>query len=107
MLYDPKWNAKKRQKAISKIYLAAADAIQERGHCAMDLRNPDGAMCLFGALNFVINGDALRVTNKSYSLLDPLWKFTGNLHPVSWNNTEGRTKRQVVNMLRKAATVLA
>jgi hypothetical protein len=111
MLYDPKWEKKigkrgGRKWTLPELYNAAADAIQERGHSKGLLVRPDGSMCLWGALAFVVEGDA-RHGDSTLRAIDPLYEFTKGESPIAWNNERTRTKRQVVNLLRKAARILA
>jgi hypothetical protein len=102
MLFDPKWKAKKTAKSLPQIYNEAADAIRERGHSRGELRDKDGSMCVWGAINLVAEGDQFAVGGESSTRLAPLSKIVGK-HVITWNNEEGRTKRQVIGLLRKAA----
>lgn len=102
MLYDPKWKAKKSAKTLPQIYNEAADAIREHGHSRGELRADNGSMCVWGAINLVADGDPFKVEKDSSARLSPLSEIVGK-HVISWNNEEGRTKRQVIGLLRKAA----
>lgn len=102
MLYDPKWKKRKATRSLSQIYNEAADAIRDHGHSRGQLRAKDGSMCVWGAINLVAEGDPFRVSGASSDRLKPLSKIVGR-HVISWNNEEGRTKRQVLGLLRKAA----
>lgn len=96
-----KWDAPAN---LAKVYSAAADAIDQYGHSIGKLRDPQsGGMCLWGAISFVLCGQPLDAPqNDSLRYLDPLIEFT-KTGPVVWNNKPTRTKRQVVNLLRRAA----
>lgn len=114
MLYDPKWEkkhraqqrAERRKWTLPKLYNAAADAIETHGHSKGLLGRPDGSMCLWGAMAFVVEGDPQR-TDSTYKKINPLYEFTGDWSPIAWNNAPERTKEDVVNMLRHAARVIA
>lgn len=93
--------------SLTTIYRRAADVIQKNGHSIGNLKDDKGHMCLYGAINFIVNRDPYRCTTETSQMLEPLRPFTKGENPVSWNNAPGRTKRQVVNMLRRAAAKLA
>lgn len=108
MLYDPKWKTKhRRPRARSEVYAAAAEIIQARGHSLGQLEDAEGRMCVWGAISFVMDGNACSCSKRSHRMIDHLYEFTGGRHPISWNNKPGRTKRQVINMLRRAARAFA
>lgn len=100
----PKWEGDlKCGKTLSEVYAAAADAIEAHGHSIGQLRDREGKMCLWGAINFAVYGDALDAFKGTSAMLGPLREFTGGRFPISWNNEPGRTKDEVVSVLRKAA----
>lgn len=101
MLYNKNW-AKLPTKTLPQIYNEAADAIRKHGHSRGQLRAADGSMCVWGAISLIAEGDPLRGSAKTMAMLQPLSKIVGK-SVVSWNNEEGRTKRQVLGLLRKAA----
>lgn len=102
MLYNERWEKKSKAKPLSQIYSEAADAIRDHGHSRGELRAKDGSMCVWGAINFVAYGNPLDVSRGSRDMLAPLSAMVGK-HIVCWNNEDGRTKRQVIGLLRKAA----
>lgn len=103
MLYDHKrWDKKVKAKTLSQIYSEAADAIRDHGHSRGELRAKDGGMCIWGAINFVTYGHLINVSKESMAMLPPLSRIVGR-GVIGWNNEDGRTKRQVIGLLRKAA----
>ncbi len=98
MLYDKRWE--KKPATDAEIYARAADAIRDHGHSKGLLRDNGGAMCVFGALNYVVAGDAYKCDG--YRLLAPLSDLIDQ-GVVGWNNRPETTKRQVIALLRKAA----
>lgn len=104
MLYDPKWTRRPKTKAA--VYRAAAQAIEEHGHALHMLRDERGRMCLWGAINFVVNGDPLSLKGDTRGkYLDPLRPLIRGKHPVVWNNRVSRRKADVVRLLRRAALI--
>lgn len=94
----------RKVKRPAAVFNAAANAIEKHGHCRGLLKSfEDDSMCIYGAISFVMCGDPLAISKEAGAMLDRLRPFVGNRSPVAWNNEEGRTKRQVVNLLRKAA----
>lgn len=102
MLYDKRWDKKADVKSLSQIYNEAADTIRDHGHSRGELRAKDGSMCVWGAINFVTYGDPINCSKESMAMLSPLSKIVGR-GVIGWNNEDGRTKRQVIGLLRKAA----
>lgn len=102
MLYDPNWKKRRATKSLAQIYNDAADAIRDHGHSRGQLRADDGSMCIWGAINLAAAGDPFNVGGESSERLKPLSKIVGR-HVINWNNEDGRTKRQVLGLLRKAA----
>lgn len=91
------------------VYNLAADAIEKYGHTKNAMVDHRGRMCLYGALNFVMHGDALAydagdVAHIKLLELRRIGGVGGN--PISWNNMPERTQAEVVAVLRKAAKVL-
>lgn len=62
MLYNPRWE---ETKSISKVLLAAADYMERHGHCPNFSEDPEGRVCIFGAIAKVstapVDIDQLRV----------------------------------------------
>jgi hypothetical protein len=113
MLKRPEWDKPVEVNPLSKLYAAAADAIEQKGHAKYALITDTGAMCIMGAINYVATGDACDYDNRLFQgdynvrIIEPLEQFTGGRNPIGWNNAPERTKEEVVAMLRKAALVLA
>lgn len=106
MLYNPKWKRRTKRQRLADIYNKAADAINQHGHSIGLLRDSRGRMCVWGAIAFVMEGNAMKSSTRSHRALNPLTDFL-NYDVVAWNNKPKRTKRQVVNMLRRAARSIA
>lgn len=104
MLYDPKWKAK---ADLPTIFERAAAAIEKHGHSIGQLENSRGQMCVWGALGLVVDGDACKASTATHLMLNHLLPFTGGENAINWNNRTGRTKEEVVSMLRTASAVLA
>lgn len=108
MKHDPEFIAE--AKATGNVYNLAADAIEFYGHAKLSLKDGQGRMCLLGAINYVVTGNAFGWHRESQRLLKdlrPLISPEGSVDPVIWNNDWERTQAEVVGLLRKAAKVLA
>lgn len=51
----------------SEVLYRAAEVQRERGRCSYDFSNPRGGVCMWGAINVVVNGDPFDWTG-----VDPL-----------------------------------
>lgn len=93
---------------------AIADAIliiQANGWCQYDFENHNGAHCLVGAINHSIfndsNGEGVceardRIDLK-FEVNDRIFTRVG-CSPISWNDTPGRTEKDVVDLLDRVRT---
>lgn len=110
MLKNPQWDKVVEANPLCQVYSDAAAAIENHGHAQFKLTDSKGRLCLMGAINYVTTGDACDYGSYqdgyNRKFIDPLRQFTDGLHPINWNNQKGRSKEEVVGMLRKAATVL-
>jgi hypothetical protein len=103
MHYDPKWEQKTEQTHAQKVISLAADLIEKHGHCQNRVRDERGAMCLVGGLE-----TACSILGESFA---PWSEATAAVKSVvggdfiDWNNAPGRTKAEVVAVLRAAAQV--
>lgn len=83
-----------------KILLESADLIEEKGWCQGAPYNSRGEHCMLGAVS--------AVTARKYAIIDGR-EATGRLKrrlgesPALYNDTAGRTKRQVLATLRAVA----
>jgi hypothetical protein len=93
---------KREAQKLAKIYLRAADAIQEKGHVIGHLADDRGRMCVLGAIGLVVDGDPMSWSSDAYGALGPLNEMLGQ-DVIDWNNKSSRKKRDVVAMLRRAA----
>lgn len=75
----------------------AADYIEENGWCQNNWRTQEGKVCLFGAI---------RLTAETLELYSPLENFltevlaSETFSGPAWNDYKGRTKEEVVGLLR-------
>lgn len=105
MLYDKRWEKKaQRPRTAAEVYNAAADALEKHGHALHKLRDEQGRMCLWGAINFVVNGDPFSLKgDTSGKYVQPLRPLIRGKHPIIWNNSVSRRRADVVRLLRRAA----
>lgn len=85
-------------------FLKAADYIEQHGWCQQVLQDMDGRVCLLGALSFVASGSLCSV--RLVGQVGRYLKRTGLTKrgtAVVWNDKPGRTKEEVVAVLRGAA----
>lgn len=91
----------------AKLFLVAADHIEKYGHCqgryfADPRRSESSPACLFGAM-MLASGDGI-VPSSAVVRLERHMNLGGDLtDAVKWNDRPGRTKEEVVAVLRKAA----
>ena len=96
---------------VRMILLKAADVIEERGWCKYHLCDPHGQLCIAGAINVASSGDPY--WSDKHDPYAALVLVTRSLHAegtlsisknaVEWNNTQARTKEDVIGALRRAA----
>jgi hypothetical protein len=86
--------------AASKLLLKAADYVEKNGWCQHELQSGDGRVCIVGALSAVADEIFLVGTHSAAwtRLQKALNKMAG-----TWNDTQGRTKEEVVAKLRAVA----
>jgi hypothetical protein len=116
MLYDKKWDkievAPVEQWRLD--LLKAADLIEQRGHARWMLEDCEGKLCIGGAINFVVTGQADWLMSNNgllyYNMPDRVCIMRSRLHCacggdlVNWNNHRDRTKAEVVAKLREVAS---
>jgi hypothetical protein len=73
----------------------AADLIRKRGWCQRAYARVDGRLCMLGAINTLPIGNPEAVK-------DHLKTYLGT-RIYTWNDRRGRTKRQVIAALERAA----
>jgi len=87
-----------------------AKAQVKAGWCQRALQNDDGEVCLMGALfiatgsTFSPSGCAYNVTELGVRMASAISNFTCRtvgMMPVAWNNTDGRTQAEVVELLEE------
>lgn len=96
-----------------EVLIKAAAYMQRHGHARGQLENTKGAVCLAGAINKVLTGDPQSWPPRTDRLLKRIARYLGfkvgydDYYPaITWNNQNGRTKRQVVAALRATAKQL-
>lgn len=83
---------------VSRALLDAADYIEKHGWCQHSLQDPNGRVCIFGAIDLVtadpdVLGNAVVRLSRQVSY-----------YPITaWNDAPERTKQEVVDTLRAAA----
>lgn len=110
MLYDKRWDDKVKAPAVKELepwqrtIYKMIDVLNERGWCQHLLENSEGQVCIYGALNTVIGG------SPAYCGEGQKWrKVSHAIHnhvgtdAAFWNNMKGRTKGQIINMLKEVA----
>jgi hypothetical protein len=101
VLYDPKWGVEtKTLEPWQRILYAAADLIEEHGWCQHVPRDSHGHICVFTALLTDAPADAWRACQA----LERYCGLTKPYYVTRWNDMPGRTKDEVLNALRGAAT---
>lgn len=96
MLYDPKWEVEAPAKELEpwkKSLIEAVKILNDGGWCQHSMRNY-GRFCVVGAILHTRSGDLGTAITKVEEAVD---------HPfgiVGWNDTKGRAKEQVIDMLQ-------
>lgn len=89
---------------LSETLDKAADVIEVRGHTKGILSDEKGRVCLYGARNVVLTGNARTFPA---SAVEDEWAkrlgFYNAHHAISWNNAPERTQEEVINRLRERA----
>lgn len=106
MLYDKKWGLDE----VSKGLLKAAEYIEEHGWCQRMTFNERGESCLSFALDKAFGIDTsfdeyrLKVEARNRLMKPILEVMTENVACIiNWNDAKGRTKEEVINLLREVA----
>lgn len=100
---------------------AAADIIATRGHCKFTEEDPSGRVCLVGALNVALCGNAFRhraefgagqqALTRVLAILGTARGLLALEHdvngPVQWNNLPGTSGEDVILLLKRTGTALA
>jgi hypothetical protein len=81
-----------KTNAVSSQLLAAADLLRERGWCQNQFMDDDGRICLMSALSIV---------PASARVIMMVHLVTNDA--TAWNDMEGRTKDDVLNLLEGLA----
>lgn len=93
-----------------RLLLDAADYMDQHGHCKYMTWDPEGRVCLAGALIKVGSGPGWvpgtphwTPEDRLSDILELIRPNVGGQHPIDWNNAEERTGEEVINMLRLTA----
>jgi hypothetical protein len=101
-------------KSDTQVLREAAKIIEERGHCKDKLFDCDGRVCMAGAINVALTGQAsyygtrdrtCDLLERVGSHLTSLYKrrtFNGPNAAVFWNNEKKRKASEVISALRHA-----
>ena len=113
MFYDPQATTVKveiTEERWRSILLRAADYFEDHPWCQGDLRDDNGAVCMFGAIRIVAGTstpevDEIMACTKLDKTLDcvPAYPPIPGAVIVKWNDVRGRTVMQVKQKLREAA----
>lgn len=121
MLQVPSWDKKVEVELddISKHILRAADYINEHGWCQHLVETPGGAVCLQGALFKTMDpqgrwlgryeklwrgpSEYLNAEKRVYNYLQHKGMIGNYKGSHNWNDAPGRTKDEVINLLREVA----
>ena len=95
MLKDPKWDVK--IESWRQVCLDAADLLERDGWCQHAPMDERGRRCLINAVYSVGDYMACRDAERQIKL------FIDKPHLSWWNDTDGRTKEQVIAVLRGCA----
>ncbi len=101
MLYDPKHDLDE----IGKTLYAAADLIEEVGWCQYKYELKGWfktiGYCMVGAINKVMTGNANRF--RDLSVIHRVENYILGENVSGWNDNSGRTKEEVVKLMRDVA----
>lgn len=78
-------------------YMDAADILQKRGWTQGESVNDQGECCVIGAL---------MLANSNWATYQPLKRIVNCQCIVEWNDAKGRTRQQVIDALRDAASLV-
>jgi len=88
-----------------EIVMKSIQTLQERGWCQGGLDNDRGQVCLMGAVVKTVQN-----TKAYHDIWDDFWMDFNNwviakcgVNPVFWNDKPGRTKEEVIALLREYA----
>jgi hypothetical protein len=92
----------------SAVLRKAADHMKKFGHVKGLLEDDEGRVCLLGAINFALVGEACSMPNRSDTLLGHVRRylkkrFGWNEDAVEWNNAPERSGEEVIAALRGTA----
>jgi hypothetical protein len=86
----------------AEVLRKAAEVIRERGLASGRYESESGAVCMFGAVNFVLTGHA-NLPSDNLAPERALKDFFGYGSVIGFNDTPGRTADEVIAALLKAA----
>ncbi len=92
------WDPKKDRSQVSLSLLAAADYLEKHGWCQYIMEDSKGRTCILGAILLASKKRSVLNSPVELALVEYL-----NDSVVSWNDAEGRTQKQAIEMLRTAA----
>jgi len=86
---------------VAETLNAAADYLEQHGWCQGQMFGPDDSVCAVGAIAEVTRADT---DYDHYSeALEVAMSYVGGGPVSQWNDAPGRTKEDVIAMLRAAA----
>lgn len=94
----------------SEVLMTAAEVMRQRGHARFYLEDDNMKVCLMGAINVSLYGNARLCDGRTDRMLEHVQKYL-NLEyvesPVTWNNQEERTGEEVIQALIGAAEMVS
>lgn len=106
MLYDKNWEKPAIKLAPwQKVLLDAADLLEHHGWIQGSLGCPRTGMCAVGAITHAAYGNVSPIDYESFNEATRRINQACGFGVEGWNDTQGRTKEQVINKLKEAADV--
>jgi hypothetical protein len=88
-----------------QMLLTAAEMIARHGHCKQAVFHKDGSMCLYGAIHTARVRHWNVFLHKATDALCKVTHMTNECDLITWNDQPERTKEEVINALREAASI--
>lgn len=110
MLYDPKWEVEtKPENKWRTAFLKASAILEQTGWCQGTVRSATGEHCILGAIwlaHYGVEPTMAPLSIEKQKEWPQVWeilKETLGKGAADWNDEGGRTKDEVIAVLRSAA----